>query len=98
MKRWNGWGHHNITYPLKPEGLSYLQSQIGDGRKLPDADLAAVIARITASRLPSHPLINTDAKERIMHSVGQSMPDWIAMHSGQDPALVDGVAYSVMDE
>lgn len=92
-KRWNGWGYHTVDYPLKPEGLALLEERIGAGTPRPDVPLESIAARVPDSRLRPHPLISTDAAERITHSMGHSLPDWIAMRGGRYPAFVDGVAY-----
>ena len=46
-----------------------------------------------ASRLPSHPLILTDSGERLLHTRGQSIPDWIAVRGGCIDTFPDGVAF-----
>jgi len=93
MKRWNGWGFVDVDYPLSAGMLAFLVSKIGEGRRSPDAAIETVISQVHDSGLKHHPLIKTDAHERITHSSGQSMSDWIAMRSGQFPAFVEGVAY-----
>ncbi len=45
-----------------------------------------------ATRLPTHPLIDTTAETRVRHARGQSLPDWLAMRSGQFGHFPDGVA------
>lgn len=92
-KRWNGWGYHNIDMPLKPEGVALLAERVGTGTPRPDVSLESVAARVPASRLRPHPLISTDAADRVQHSAGHSLPDWIAMRGGRYTAFVDGVAY-----
>lgn len=98
MRRWNGWGYTNVDYPLKPEALQFIHERVGEGCKSQDAKLADVVKSLPDSRLKSHPLITTDPEERIRHSAGQSLPDWIAMRGGRYPAFVDGVAYPTMPE
>ena len=95
MKRWNGWGFTNVDYPLSGGMLEFLVERVGRGRKSADAPLSDVAQRVPHSRLAEHPLITTDIVERITHSTGQSMSDWIAMRSGRIPAFVDGTAYPV---
>ncbi len=99
-RRWNGWGSEGTDYPLRPRALAYLEEVLGGaGRILPDADLASVIAKVPPSRLPSHPLVSTDAETRIRHARGQSFPDWVAMRSGDFGHFPDGVALpSTSDE
>ncbi|MCP5020099.1 MAG: FAD-binding oxidoreductase [Ketobacter sp.] len=93
MRRWNGWGDESNHYPLKEEAKQFLGQQIGPGNPLPDASLETVIASVPASRLPEHPLINTDAEHRVRHARGQSLPDWLALHSGNIGQFPDGVAF-----
>jgi alkyldihydroxyacetonephosphate synthase len=93
MKRWNGWGDAHVNYPLKPEALNFLSQHLATGRKAEDAKLADVVKTLPNSRLKPHPLILTTAEDRVRHSAGQSLSDWIAMRGGDFPAFVDGVAY-----
>lgn len=93
MKRWNGWGYTNVDLPVKTEALAFLEKQIGRGHIIPDAPLEDGVRSVSESRLPNHPLISTDPLNRLLHSTGQSLPDWITMRSGHYHAIVDGVAY-----
>lgn len=93
MRRWNGWGDDATRMDLPDNGLEFLQERIGAGQRLPDAALADVMASVPASRLSPHPLISTDIEQRVRHARGQSLPDWLAMHSGQPGQFPDGVAF-----
>jgi len=92
MRRWNGWGEENILYPLPHSAKEYLESQIGAGLSLEDASLVETIAGVPRSRLPEHNLISTLPTDRLLHARGQSLPDWIALRSGQIQQFPDGVA------
>jgi alkyldihydroxyacetonephosphate synthase len=92
MRRWNGWGDSANHYPLKASGLTFLQSRLGSATPLPDAEITTVSQAVPPSRLPAHPLIRTDAETRIRHARGQSLPDWLAMRSGDFGRFPDGVA------
>ena len=92
MRRWNGWGDESNDFPLKASGLAFLQARLGAGRVLPDAALATVLDSVPASRLPAHPLVSTDAEMRLRHARGQSLPDWLALRSGDITRFPDGVA------
>ncbi|MFN3713158.1 MAG: FAD-binding oxidoreductase [Alcanivoracaceae bacterium] len=92
MRRWNGWGDDANDYELKPSGLAFLKARLGEGRKLADAPLDTVLAKVPPSRLPPHPLVKTDADIRVRHARGQSLPDWLAMRSGEMAPFPDGVA------
>lgn len=92
MRRWNGWGDEANEFPLKPSGLAFLEQALGQGRPLADASLQSVLEQVPDSRLPPHPLVSTDAERRVRHARGQSLPDWLAMRSGQFERFPDGVA------
>ena len=93
MLRWNGWGDEATVVDLPAHGEAFLAELIGSGQKLADATLAEVLAKVPASRLPVHPLVITDAEDRVRHARGQSLPDWLAMRSGDFGVFPDGVAY-----
>lgn len=93
MRRWNGWGEETHDYPL-PEGATrFLVDAVGAGRPQREVPLEDVVARVPESRLPAHPLVDTDPAVRVLHARGQSMPDWIAMRGGCYGAFPDGVAF-----
>ena len=99
MQRWNGWGDKTITMNLPPQGLEMLRGLIGKGRISPDYPLDKFVERIPPSRLPRHPLVSTDAKFRLDHAHGQSLPDWIGLRGGTLQRFPDGVARpSTQDE
>lgn len=95
MKRWNGWGDDNndLDYALSPSAQHFLEEIIGHSKPLKDATLEEVIAQVPASRLPEHALISTDAEDRVRHARGQSLPDWLALRSGDFGTFPDGVAF-----
>ncbi|MBK8969923.1 MAG: FAD-binding oxidoreductase [Hahellaceae bacterium] len=92
MRRWNGWGDEATAMNLPDNGLGFLKDRIGPGRLLRDITLEEAKAKVPASRLPVHPLIQTDAESRVRHARGQSLPDWLAMRSGEIGCFPDGVA------
>lgn len=93
MRRWNGWGDDSNNFPLKKSAHEFLVEKLGEATPLPDATLEDVLAKVPATRLPEHPLINTGNEERLRHARGQSLPDWLAMRSGDFGVFPDGVAY-----
>lgn len=93
MRRWNGWGDDQFNMSLPANGRAFLQARVGAGQPLPDVSMASVAAQVPASRLPDHPLIVTTAEDRLRHARGQSLPDWLAMRSGDIGVFPDGVAY-----
>jgi alkyldihydroxyacetonephosphate synthase len=97
MRRWNGWGDDTIDYALHPETEALIASRIGPGFPPRDARLTDLTARVPSSRLPPHPLISLDAADRVRHARGQSLPDLIALRTGQGLTFPDGVAYPLSE-
>ena len=93
MRRWNGWGDETVTYPLPDSAGRFLSAHVGAGTTPRDATMEEVLARVPPSRLPPHPLVSQCAGERLRHTRGQSLPDWIALRSGRIAAFPDGVAH-----
>ena len=95
MRLWNGWGNENseLTMELNNGLRGLLQALVGEAKGLPDATLEQVIARVPDTRLAAHALISLDPETRVRHARGQSLPDWIAMHSGEVDTFPDGVAF-----
>jgi alkyldihydroxyacetonephosphate synthase len=93
MKRWNGWGDTAVSHPLPEKAGDYLIDLVGETSPPQDATLADVVATVPQSRLPAHPLIQTDAETRLLHARGQSFPDWVALRSGRITTFPDGVAF-----
>ena len=93
MRRWNGWGDTAIDYPM-PEGASaFLEQLLGRGLSSADAKMEALVKQLPSSRLKPLKGISTDPIDRLLHTHGQSLPDWIALRSGQIGRSPDGVAY-----
>lgn len=93
MKRWNGWGDSEKTYPLAASAEAYLVNAVGNGDLIADASLEKMLQTVPVSRLPGHPQIQTDPQQRLEHARGQSLADWIAVHYGNIGIFPDGVAY-----
>ena len=94
MKRWNGWGGEGDTVAaaLNPELQQFLTAFIGTGTVLNTAQLGGVIAQVPDSRLGEHPLMDTTPEARLRHARGQSLPDWLAVRSGNIGIFPDAVA------
>ena len=92
MQIWNGWGDEAVQIDLPPAAIGLLRDRIGQGTAQEDLPLEELIARVPDSRLSCHPLITKDAKERVVHSHGQSLPDWVALRRGTLKYFPDGVA------
>ncbi|WP_281647115.1 FAD-binding oxidoreductase [Parendozoicomonas sp. Alg238-R29] len=94
MRYWNSWGHDGTEKPpLTGTALDFVKETLGDSSPLPEATLEDVCSQVPVSRLPDHPLIDKDTEVRVRHSRGQSLPDWIAMKSGDFGSFPDGVAF-----
>ncbi len=93
MRRWNGWGDDTIPYHLPGGAPAFLEERVGRATPARDATLGETLATVPPARLPSHPLVSTDAADRLRHARGQSLPDWIALRSGRIAAFPDGVAF-----
>ncbi|MBE9537462.1 MAG: FAD-binding oxidoreductase, partial [Proteobacteria bacterium] len=100
MRRWNGWGDekNNLDFELSESSVAFIELRIGESEPLPDATLEEVLATVPQSRSPAHRLISTDAEDRLRHSRGQSIPDWLAMRSGDFGTFPDGVAFPESSE
>ena len=94
MRLWNGWGNENsdLTMALNSGLQLLLEALVGPATALPQATLDQVIDKVPTSRLADHPLISTDPEIRVRHARGQSLPDWLDMHSGDVDTFPDGVA------
>ena len=98
MRRWNGWGNDAIHSTVPAAAAAFLADLVGPATPPRDATAAEALAQVHASRLPAHPLVNTDAAERLRHARGQSFPDWLALRSGRIGVFPDGVAYPAVED
>ncbi len=95
MRRWNGWGDETVSFPLPADALLFLEKRLGKPSPLPDASFTDVMELVPSSRLPDHPLVARTPGDRVRHARGQSLPDWLALRSGNIGVFPDGVAYPV---
>jgi len=101
MRRWNGWGDEKTSMELPATADIFLQQQLGKAHCLKDAQLSEVIAKVPSSKLKDHPFTSTntlvdislDKEQRVRHAKGQSLPDWLAMRSGDIATFPDGVCF-----
>lgn len=93
MRRWNGWGDDANEMQLPSAAATFLQQLIGQGHVLDEISLAAMIGKVPPSRVAEHRLLDTSAEQRVRHAKGQSLPDWLAMHSGEVDIFPDAVAF-----
>ncbi len=93
MRRWNGWGDDATSMQLNDGARAMMAARLGPGRPGRDATRETLLAQIPASRLPPHPLIETDAATRFTMALGESYADWIRKRFGALPPVPDGVAF-----
>ncbi|MBC8175132.1 MAG: FAD-binding oxidoreductase [Candidatus Marinimicrobia bacterium] len=93
MMRWNGWGDSSVNYPLSEMAETYLQEKLGVLVSFPDVSKNSLLTQIPSSKISPHPLIQTTSSDRLYHSRGQSLPDWIALRYGNITTFPDGVVY-----
>jgi alkyldihydroxyacetonephosphate synthase len=100
MRRWNGWGDENTQYNLPPGTANFLEQVTGKGTPAQDITIADALRAIHLSDL--HGIsdsdqirlsISLDPFDRLLHTRGQSLPDWIALRSGRLSCFPDAVAY-----
>lgn len=93
MRRWNGWGDKSVSGEVDSRSLGYLQDLLGESASPREATLEEVCSVVPDSRLPEHRLFTTVPEERARHARGQSLPDLMALRSGQGLKFPDGVAF-----
>ena len=98
MRRWNGWGDELIEFPVPETALQYLAAALGESQPYPDISMQEILRRLPESKLISDSRVFTNAEERLRHSRGQSLADWVALRSGQVGCFPDGVAYARSEE
>ncbi|MGB3633737.1 MAG: FAD-binding oxidoreductase [Rubrobacteraceae bacterium] len=91
MRRWNGWGDESVIYNLSSHAEGYLRERLGPGK--PSRDVKLEEFSPPPSRLPVHPLVETETETRIRHSRGESFPDLVALRSGRIEAFPDGISF-----
>lgn len=98
MRRWNGWGDDSVEYPLPPAAGEFLETLVGAGIPPQDVSMDQIVENLPPARLPPNALLNTDPAQRLLHACGQSLPDWVALRSGQISAYPDGVVYPTEED
>lgn len=96
-RRWNGWGSTDIHYPFPASAEAFLQARIGPGRPAAGITKEQALGLAPRSRLPTHPAVHTEPEIRLVHACGQSLPDWVAVHSGINLVFPDGVGFPEND-
>src|SRR5450830_84006 len=93
MRRWNGWGDDAAAMDLNEGARAMMNARLGPGLPSRDATREEMLTQVPASRMPSHPLIQTDAATRFSVAMGESFADWIRKRFGALPPVPDGVAF-----
>lgn len=93
MRRWNGWGDDTQDFAVPERARTALTEWVGPGTAQHEVTLAEAIARVPKSRLAQVGFLSFDAEDRLRHARGQSLPDWVALRSGDLGAYPDAVAY-----
>ena len=75
-----------------PKLNKFLQTLIGESTDLGKITLSDAVDQVPNSRLGEHHLLDTSPETRLRHARGQSLPDWLAMRSGDIGAFPDAVA------
>ncbi|WP_076412082.1 FAD-binding oxidoreductase [Shewanella sp. UCD-KL12] len=92
-RQWNGWGDKDKSLALSDDGAAFITQVLGRPKPLKVASLAEVLATVPESRLEQSALYSIDKEVRLRHARGQSLPDWLAMKSGQFNLFPDAVAF-----
>lgn len=94
-RRWNGWGKTDSEFvsSLSDGAREALTLLVGEGKPSSDVSKEDALALVPASRIAEHALISVDAEDRLMHACGQSLPDLMALRSGEINVFPDGVAF-----
>jgi len=98
MRRWNGWGDDAVIFTLPASATLFIERLLGKSHQPIDANLDLAVTYVPKARLPQHPLVLTDPLTRLLHTRGQSFPDWVELRSGRIHTFPDGVAYPMSNE
>ena len=98
MRRWNGWGDEANSMALPTMAHEFLANMIGRAEPLNDIGLSEAIHKVPESRIDPVLLnqcvtLTLDKEQRLRHARGQSLPDWLAMRSGEITLYPDAVCY-----
>ncbi len=98
MRRWNGWGDESTSMAMPDSAEKFLQQELGNTKVLSDISLTEVLTKVPNTRLTSQQLakftwLTDDKEQRVRHAKGQSLPDWLAMRSGNIEVFPDAVAF-----
>lgn len=95
MRRWNGWGDETVSLSLPESARRFLADRLGESRPLPAAEFSEITARLAPAAPAPQTGISVSPEDRLRHTRGQSIPDLLALHSGDVGRVPDGVAFPV---
>lgn len=98
MRRWNGWGDDTVDSPLTEPARQFLAATLGPAKPARDAELADVLTQVPNSKLKDSNLWSSGAETRLLHSRGQSFPDWVQLRSGTVDSFPDAVATPISQD
>jgi len=98
MKRIQGWGNQGTDYPVPEPARDYLEKVVGKPLHLKNIPIKDLLKKVPGAQLTAHDLILTEPEERLRHSRGQSLNDWVDMCDGLVNTFPDGVAYPKSNE
>ena len=93
MRRWNGWGEEGITYPVHEPAVRFLLERVGPSTPPAPMGLEDLLARVGEGRVETFPCSTSDPFQRLVHSFGQSFPDWLKFRMGLEFRTPDLVAF-----
>ncbi len=98
MRRWNGWGEERVTYPVHEPALEFLREKVGPSASLSSVPLEKLLSRVGEGRIRAFPHSTGDPFQRLIHSFGQSFPDWLRFRMGLGFRTPDLVAFPQKEE
>ena len=93
MKRWNGWGDEKVIYPISKHAERFIRKKIGSGLKSRGVDKAFLLSKVSKPKIKEFPFSVDDKFDRLIHSFGQSFPDWLKFKTGLEFNVPDLVCY-----
>ena len=93
MRRWNGWGEEGVSYPVNKHAERFIIKRIGKGVKNREISKTSLLDAVGTPKIKEFPFSTTDKFDRLIHSFGQSFPDWLKFKMGLEFNVPDLVCY-----
>ncbi|BAT71166.1 alkyldihydroxyacetonephosphate synthase [Thermosulfidibacter takaii ABI70S6] len=93
MRRWNGWGFEWVDYEIKDPALLLIREKMGKGYASPSKSLKELLNELPPPKIKSFPYATDCQFQRLIHSYGQSFPDWLKFKMGYNLKAPDLVAF-----